>query len=1051
MKTKLYKILGVVLTVVMLASLSVGLTVVPASASPDDLEWETYNFPLEGELGDWFWEYSIDFIGPMAQAIDGETLYISAAVGTSSWYGYYNIFKSDDDGRSWSVSKDPLHSFPDARYDVGDTSPIVDVVCSSEDANDLWVASDYYVYYSDDGGTTFAPISPGTLQPFSGRITSLDVGYIGGDPYLYVSTSSGLSAEGDVFFINQNGYPAGWDSLGIQLVGYYNVYAVNCAPDISSSHKIFALVCDIPGGGTEVWTNTGGVGAWTQFGDPLLDGGDNPLEIQRATNICFPDNFDDDELYVGVTGVGGDSGGGGVYRVVDTPPCTFRLSDPVTGVPDADIISLDLTGNVGDTMLLAGSTSYFSADYYYFYPMVFFSDTDGETWTEASKPPTGMFATFVLMDDDFASSGEAWAATGGDECGLSFTTTSGDLWNQISLIRTRIETIWDVSFYPNYCTSDSMFVLTKDNTSGPDGDDSLWRFDGTYWERVASETMLSYVYGISTSVLDMQMVQVSPNIVSDGTLYVTGNSYWAGGTYYDPVIFKSTDEGESWAPITCQPEVPIFSWVVIDEDTILIGSNYTIYKNTTGGRRCWTEVLGGAIDGYIMDLEFTGDTVLAVGYDSYTEVAISEDVGETWDMVGDPLPAADEFTKVAFDTDYDTNSTFYVSNDDDVYRCVYDDDLPPYAQEYTDIDGSVGMSYLSDIVTYNGCLYVSDWGDYGMGMWRCVNPTAAMLPSSGAPVFEQVGYPKFDQVTDPDAEFEYAYLWRLQATCNNTIWALDYYQPWVLWTFTDCLCCGIDESDMSPECGTTVAGTNSAYLSWECACAGDYYDVWVSTDEVFGACCNTKYTSDGCCLSLDDLPSGTTFWWKVRVAEDEPLLSKWSDVCSFSTQMGAAEWNPFQGPVSEYPYPGSSSIPIRPTFAWNSAEWATGYEFVLADNEDFTDPLVEETVADTVYALGFDLEYGTTYYWKVRAVSATSVSNWATGIFTTASEPAAEVWTCPICGLTFDTRAELEAHYAAMHAPEAPTTPFYIWVIVAIGAVLVIAVIVLIVTTRRTP
>jgi hypothetical protein len=87
----------------------------------------------------------------------------------------------------------------------------------------------------------------------------------------------------------------------------------------------------------------------------------------------------------------------------------------------------------------------------------------------------------------------------------------------------------------------------------------------------------------------------------------------------------------------------------------------------------------------------------------------------------------------------------------------------------------------------------------------------------------------------------------------------------------------------------------------------------------------------------------------------------------------------------------------------------------------------------------------------VRAVNATAQSNWATGIFTTEAAPPAEVFTCAICGLTFDTRAALEAHIATAHAPVTPTTPFYIWVIVAIGAVLVIAVIVLIVTTRRTP
>jgi len=59
------------------------------------------------------------------------------------------------------------------------------------------------------------------------------------------------------------------------------------------------------------------------------------------------------------------------------------------------------------------------------------------------------------------------------------------------------------------------------------------------------------------------------------------------------------------------------------------------------------------------------------------------------------------------------------------------------------------------------------------------------------------------------------------------------------------------------------------------------------------------------------------------------------------------------------------------------------------------------------------------------------------------------VYTCPVDGLTFDTEAELQAHWNAVHAPVAPTTPAYIWVIIAVGALLVVAMLILIVRTRR--
>jgi hypothetical protein len=1084
MKRKMKGVLVVVLAFVMLASLAVGLAAVPASASPGNLEWETYNLPVEGARGGWFMDSRIEYVGPIAQAINGD-LYAAVGYYDESWNYYNDIFKSTDGGRSWSISKNPLYAYPlvsDPGSKLG--IQIVDIVCSSEDADVLYVTDGSYVYYSNDGGTTFHGLATGLMEDAISTagisnpwINSLDVAYAGGYPYVFISVINDSTAGlGDIFYIeHKTGLSLAWNCLDLQgSFSGYDPYTVNCPPNFADTSEVYAVISN-SSPSTIVVNYSPDSGTWQQFGAELWlvqPPTSTQMQIDHASNICFPADFADDELYVGVSG--NTTNQGGVFRVdsLPAPGCTFRLSDPVTGVPGdagyADIWSLDITGSIGSVQLLAGAENDIN---------VWYSNTEGETWSTSRKPPTGDTSggdVYVLMAADFAAGGEAFAATYGyHECGFSRTTTGGDLWNQISLISTDMDRVQDVSFYPNYCSSGELFMVAK-NSYGS-GEDSLWRFDGTYWERVAEQTMLEYVFGISD--VDIHLVQVSPDILSTGVVYFTGWNLHQPVPSSSPVMFKSADEGEYWQPIGCQPAA-VYSWLVIDKNTIIVGgSSGQVYKNTSGGTRCWSKI-DTTLDSndIITDLAFTGDTVLAVGYYSgnWSEVAISEDVGDTWNKVGDSLPP-DLETCVAFDTDYATNSTFYVANTPEtegtstsaIYRCVIDSSLPWYAQEYTDIKGDIAIDEISGIVTYNGCLYVSDYGN-GYGMWRSVNPTGPMTPSSKAPLFERVGYRgtsplftgdtggNFDKVHDPAAATSYfsdASLWRLQATCNNTIWALDWNHTNVLWTFTDCLCCGVDLSDASPACGLTVDSTNSAYLDWSDACNADCYDVWVNTNESFNTCCwiyNTPCSEDSC-LSLSDLPSGTTFYWKVRVAPGEPLASKWSDVCSFSTQMGAAQWNPFSGPVSEYPYPGSSNVPIRPTFAWNAAEWATGYEFVLADNEGFVGPLAEETVASPVYVLGFDLQYSTTYYWKVRAVSATSASNWATGIFTTAAAPTAQVWTDPATGLTYPTREALEAAIAARTAPVTPATPFYIWVIVAIGAVLVIAVIVLIVTTRRTP
>ena len=150
-----------------------------------------------------------------------------------------------------------------------------------------------------------------------------------------------------------------------------------------------------------------------------------------------------------------------------------------------------------------------------------------------------------------------------------------------------------------------------------------------------------------------------------------------------------------------------------------------------------------------------------------------------------------------------------------------------------------------------------------------------------------------------------------------------------------------------------------------------------------------------------------------------------------------AEWNPFVGGVPESPAEGATNVPLTPTFAWNPADWATGYEFQLATVPTFATTVIAKTGANaltsTVYTSEQKLTNSITYYWRVRAISKTTTSEWATGVFTT--EAAAPPTPTPP---------------PPPSPTPAPSTPAYIWVIIGIGAALVIAVIILIVRTRRT-
>ena len=135
-------------------------------------------------------------------------------------------------------------------------------------------------------------------------------------------------------------------------------------------------------------------------------------------------------------------------------------------------------------------------------------------------------------------------------------------------------------------------------------------------------------------------------------------------------------------------------------------------------------------------------------------------------------------------------------------------------------------------------------------------------------------------------------------------------------------------------------------------------------------------------------------------------------------------------------------MPIKPTFSWNSADWATGYEFMLAKDAAFKGIVIEKTGADalttTVYASDVKLDYATTYFWRVRAISATSYSEWGVSAFTTEAPPPSPTALPP----------------PAPPPPSSPSktpVPVYVWVVIAILSVLNMVVLVLILTTKRPP
>jgi photosystem II stability/assembly factor-like uncharacterized protein len=1000
MRKKIYKILGVALTLTLLASLVVGFAAAPASANT--LEWSKKNLPKAGEDGDWFRgaDYDdIDSLGPIVKAIDG-TLYVAGDID-----GDYHVFKSTDDGREWKMTE---------YEDDAEGGLVYAMVASSMDADILYVADDNQeVHKTKDGGKKWTTL-PGLPLDGSERITAIDVGYIDDDPYVFASTSTDGGTGGDVYVLQEAVFSAEWDPMLIDTDrtpawgAGADVWDVAVSRMFDSDQTIIAVATDINDGETYCTLKYGGSKWGSTIDDAALDpdGGDaDAVDEVYAASIWLPADFDSDEdsgdmeYFVGIASF--DPYEGDVYRIVTDDAFDRDINGSNSAV---NVTGLDGVGDVGGAYLVAVGNN---PDDDEAKTVCYYSDSNGGSWDESLDDPSGS-ADFighallsVVLMDDYADSGEAIAASVGDQSSVSMTNNYGKSWDDISLISTNIDYLKDIQF-----VGDAHFIIAE----ADDGEDDLWRYDGDNWVRA---------YHRST----IDELQATP----DGDRVFIAD-------FLARQIRWGKDGDSRFSSQLGKPDDTITAWVVIDKDTIITGADALVWRTTNNGTT-WRDYDDGLADcGEVMTFAlsptFDDDETILLGDDG-GQVFKSTDGGESWSEItkGGFGGSGGDDVYVAFDPGYDDNGAYYAAGTDgdgdlviDRYNGEWQTIFPNDNFAAPEADG-----YATGLIAVPGSDDVTLYATHDDldGMFRCLNP---LVDVEGEETDEQDDV-EWEQV---DKGISVA-LEALRLTSgSNVLWG---YEDDDRYHYEDTLAVPVSLS--APGDGSSSDRVDSATLKWTDLSGADMYEVDVNEDPSFdGTDWSPDDASSLTSILVSGLDDGQTYYWRVRVAEDEPVLSRWSETRSFTTAMGAAQWNPFVGGVPESPYNGATNVPLQPSFAWNAADWATGYEFVLAKDTGYSDTVASKTGANalttTVYLSEQKLDYETTYYWKVRAISKSTQSEWASAVFTTIGKPAPTP-TPP----------------TTPPAPEPPGTPAYIWVIIGIGAALVIVVIILIVRTRR--
>ena len=648
-------------------------------------------------------------------------------------------------------------------------------------------------------------------------------------------------------------------------------------------------------------------------------------------------------------------------------------------------------------------------------------------WEEATVPPTGPGNAKLGWSPDgqiaYCGTGQLPGAAL-DESALSASVDDGDKWRQLGIIDTVI-IIADVAPSPD---GESLFVTTY-SLAGPEG---VWRSTsdppGRYWQRVLAMDTDS----------DAVILRLSPYYSDDGTIYAAE----AGGN----LMAVSFNGGGSWNWRKASSG-ELVDMVVEGEDTAYIALANGVIKKSTRGGHVWKSQ-GDTYISEINMLALAGDETILIGSKD-GRVAYSTDGGASFNLIRDVIGSGTGDVQVVADANFGNNGIIYAATnvaDEGIWRWTIgvSDDWEQIDEAITELGGGQRIGGLA--VGNEGTLYalrLEPANGISGGVVRTLNPTEADP--------EDIEFDWVNRALPAGAAFDptplfptLPYLKLAGDAGENQLWTIDTANE-LIYRFRDTLS-KLGPDLVMPQLGDIILIDTGGHidhltLHWQEVAGAREYEVAIYSDagatwEIWSAT-----TPNTAIIATEGnnpvrLLSGTKYYWRVRVVQ--PIESLWSEIKSFASPLGIEEWSPLSTTDGVSPLPGANNVSIRPAFTWRSAEMATGYEFILAKDSGFTEVVVALTGADaltsTAWNCDIKLEYSTSYFWKVRAISADSHSQWGVNAFTTEAAPRETELTQP----------------PPLVIEPAPTSPTYmIWLAVGVGAVLVVVLLVFILRTRK--
>ncbi len=124
---------------------------------------------------------------------------------------------------------------------------------------------------------------------------------------------------------------------------------------------------------------------------------------------------------------------------------------------------------------------------------------------------------------------------------------------------------------------------------------------------------------------------------------------------------------------------------------------------------------------------------------------------------------------------------------------------------------------------------------------------------------------------------------------------------------------------------------------------------------------------------LSGLNPNTKYYYRAKVTGT--FGSYYGLITEFSTKSAQ-----LTAPVSIAPTDNQTNVALKPTFTWNAVKGSSSYSLQVGTSlSDWTNPLVNNSgIKDTSVTLGSPLTVRTAYFWRVQAVSGSSIGPWST-------------------------------------------------------------------------